>query len=125
MRKKLVLIHKNQISNIFSTKSIYRYKIYFLYFTSTRRKIGAEEDKEKQSIYYIHISLKMRVSASPTYYLYVATILALHLSIVTAQPDLVIEVFRNGASGPVNNTYDFDNYWQDNLGEITSVGMRQ
>jgi len=38
--------------------------------------------------------------------------------------DLVIEVFRHGARGALVNTYDPDSYWRNNLGELTSGGMR-
>ena len=40
-------------------------------------------------------------------------------------PDLVIELHRDGARGPINSTYDFENYWGDNVGELSGVGMRQ
>jgi len=40
------------------------------------------------------------------------------------KPDLVIEVFRHGARGALYKTYDIDNKWGNNVGELTSGGMR-
>ena len=40
------------------------------------------------------------------------------------RPDLVIEIFRHGARGPLNQTYDPNPTWGDNIEQLTAVGMR-
>ena len=50
---------------------------------------------------------------------------ALIISVIAQTPDLVIEIFRHGARGPLKNTYNPNQtYWGDNLGQLTPIGMR-
>ena len=40
------------------------------------------------------------------------------------EPHLAIEIFRHGARGPLNATYDDPNSWGNDLGQLTPVGQR-
>jgi len=43
----------------------------------------------------------------------------------TVEPDMVIEIFRHGARGPLNETYNpKPNEWGNDIGQLTPVGMR-
>jgi len=46
------------------------------------------------------------------------------VAISAADPDLVIEVFRHGARGPLNQTFDPTKPWGNDIGQLTPVGMR-
>lgn len=46
------------------------------------------------------------------------------VSLTTQQPTALIELCRHGSRGPLNNTYD-PTWSDDELGELTPVGMRQ
>src|SRR5690606_38198749 len=61
----------------------------------------------------------MRAQMIPLFLLFISVAIT-----NSQQPDLVVEVFRHGARAPLNNTYDPNNLWNGQYGELTGVGQR-